>query len=68
MTFDSELKICLKINSQKIVIHIDLVEYLEFQKSCQQLIGLWIINHSFLSKNKESGDLKKHSVCPWSSN
>ena len=51
MTFESELNICLKINSQKIVTRIDLVEYLEFQKSCQKSIGLQIINHSFLSKN-----------------
>lgn len=64
----SELKICLKINSQKIALCIDLLEYLEFQKSCQNLIGLWVINHSFLSKPQKSGDIKKHGVCPWSSN
>lgn len=66
MTLASELKICLKINSQKVAIHNDLVGYLEGQKSYQKLIGLWIINHSFLSKNQESGDLRKPSVCPWS--
>ena len=31
MTFESVLNICLKINSQKIVTRIDLVEYLEFR-------------------------------------
>ena len=47
-------KICLKTNSQRIVIHITLAEYLELQKWYQKkkkMIVPWITDYRFLSKN-----------------